>query len=934
MVHRDIKPSNIWLEGDRARVKLLDFGLVRMADEEGEQLTKHGEVLGSVGYMSPEQSQGHSVDFRSDLFSLGCVLYRMATGRLPFQGRDSIAVLRSIALDEPRPPHLLNPDLPLSLSNLIVQLLSKEPTARPVSTRKVRDELHSIGYSTPSHLFPTVQVGDPRAADESPPARATHDDKTPGSFKLNKKSFMISKLIINYKIYILFIILIIALIFNGSLIPFSRVAPSNMGPVSSEPETAIDDEHSGPAGLGSYDPDFPGLVPRPSPIPGLSRWQIVPRHPAGRINSVAWSPEGERLACGSQDGVVRVYEREGWRLSRAWTGHTSGVTSVCWSPDGRWLASTDDFDGSIRLWDTRNGKHGPVLRGGPRAVVFCASFNRKGNVLASGSTDRLVRLWDVASAAPLRTLSGHENAVTSVCFSHDDNLIASSSWDGKVRIWEAPTGQYLRELDHGGSGLECVDFSPDDRSLATSSIDRRVRTWDTGSGATLHQFSDPGVDPVRTVKFVREGRGIASGGGDGTVRLWDVEHLLKDPVELTGHVGPVYSLALAPDGHGLASSGQDGTIRLWDLEGGRGVSTVVRGRIPAIKSVAFSGDGRRIASGGGDGTVRLWDFDGKSRGSAFKAHEGDVLAVSFSSTGDRLATGGEDGTIRFWDAERGSGLGAVRSTGPVNSLNFYPQDEAVIGASNDGALRAWSFPDGEPMAGFAGYDQQFRTATLAKVKAGSKNRLLAASGGFDGTGCTLVLWDADKMRPVRAHQTLSTSIPSVALSPNGNLLAACTDGPKVLLWDTIDGVSKPTLDASSNEINYFCCLCFSLDGRCVSAGGISGNVWVWYPSSGLPSCVLRGHDGRVNSLAFSPDGTRLVTGGDGGAIRLWDVAAQHPRWVVLTGKAGTALRIGETGSISPDDGSMDDEIVYLVRAEPEDGVELLSPKAFRSRFRR
>src|SRR5205085_4060282 len=103
VVHRDIKPGNLWLEAGSQRVKILDFGLAR---QEGSdiQLTQAGAVLGTPAFMAPEQAQGKAVDARSDLFSLGCVLYRMATGVLPFTGPDTMSLLLALTTQEPQPP--------------------------------------------------------------------------------------------------------------------------------------------------------------------------------------------------------------------------------------------------------------------------------------------------------------------------------------------------------------------------------------------------------------------------------------------------------------------------------------------------------------------------------------------------------------------------------------------------------------------------------------------------------------------------------------------------------------------------------------------------------------------------------------------------------------------------------------------------------------
>src|SRR4029434_3417576 len=105
--------------------KILDFGLARSQQGE-EQLTQSGAVVGTPAYMSPEQAQGKPLDARTDLFSLGGVLYRMLTGRLPFQGTDLVSALRYLAVDEPPAARSLNEEVPAELSQLIADLLQKD----------------------------------------------------------------------------------------------------------------------------------------------------------------------------------------------------------------------------------------------------------------------------------------------------------------------------------------------------------------------------------------------------------------------------------------------------------------------------------------------------------------------------------------------------------------------------------------------------------------------------------------------------------------------------------------------------------------------------------------------------------------------------------------------------------------------------------------
>jgi serine/threonine protein kinase len=163
LVHRDIKPSNIFLDATRkGRVKILDFGLARPTNLQ-TNLTQQGIILGTPAYMSPEQSRGESVDERCDLFSLGCVLYRCCTGRLPFPGADMVSVLMAISTAEPAPVMEVNPDIPAPLAQLVHQLLAKKPEDRPASARSVAQTIKGIERAWAARAQHTVSAPRPVA---------------------------------------------------------------------------------------------------------------------------------------------------------------------------------------------------------------------------------------------------------------------------------------------------------------------------------------------------------------------------------------------------------------------------------------------------------------------------------------------------------------------------------------------------------------------------------------------------------------------------------------------------------------------------------------------------------------------------------------------------------------------------------------------------
>jgi serine/threonine protein kinase len=219
MIHRDIKPANIFLqsvvrgpssvvkEPDAGsgsfvslpltadgglgttdfRVKILDFGLARMTAGE-QHLTLSGMIMGTPSYMAPEQARtGVPVDGRADLFSLGVVLYRLCTGRLPFIGNDMMSTLMAVATDQPPPPRLLNPELPPPIAELVVRLLAKDPADRPRSAEEVVAAIDAIEAELTAPLpqpedipiLPVVHVEPTAIAPAAPPLPDEEEEARP-----------------------------------------------------------------------------------------------------------------------------------------------------------------------------------------------------------------------------------------------------------------------------------------------------------------------------------------------------------------------------------------------------------------------------------------------------------------------------------------------------------------------------------------------------------------------------------------------------------------------------------------------------------------------------------------------------------------------------------------------------------------------------------
>ncbi|KAJ5348572.1 uncharacterized protein N7506_001825 [Penicillium brevicompactum] len=395
--------------------------------------------------------------------------------------------------------------------------------------------------------------------------------------------------------------------------------------------------------------------------------QTLERHSA-YVTSVAWSPDG-RLASGSHDETVRIWDPVTGQCTSTLEGHSDWVRSITWSPGGSRLASASR-DETVRIWDPTTGQCTSTLEG-HSAYVTSVAWSPYGSQLASASDDETVRIWDPLTGQCTSTLGGHSSSVLSVTWSPDGRRLASASRDGTVRIWDPVTGQCTSTLEGHSDWVRSVAWSPDGRRLASASRDETVKIWDPLTGQstlTLEGYSSS----VLSVAWSPDGRRLASASRDGTIRIWDpVTGQCTSTLE--GHSDEVRSIAWSPCGSRLASASDDKTVRIWYPVTGQCTSPL-EGHSGSVLSVAWSPDGRRLASASDDKTVRIWDPLTGQCTSTLEGHSSSVLSVAWSPDGRRLASASDDKTVRIWDLATGQ----CTSTLAANSPEGVQFDEAGL----------------------------------------------------------------------------------------------------------------------------------------------------------------------------------------------------------------------------------------------------------------
>jgi RNA polymerase sigma factor (sigma-70 family) len=708
------------------------------------------------------------------------------------------------------------------------------------------------------------------------------------------------------------IVVVGLLLLTGALVA-GRGAFAPPQPAEKQAETPAPTEAKAPEPLKSKRQQAARTDRYGDPLPdeAIARLGTTRFRHGGTIGVLAFAPDGKTLvSCGLWDGI-RIWDAGSGRQIRRLTNQISGNRPLTLSPDGKWLAilsqTINSKDGPIVILEFSTGR---VVRGmgkrGSGGGLGYPLYSPDGKVLAV-SGQQTIELWDPESGRLLHTLKGHNDIVWCMAFSSDGKSMVSGSDDKTIRFWDVATGQQVRQIPHN-KGVGKIAWSPDSKLLASIDQtkessqggsawypDSRVRMWDTVTGKEVRQLVLPAreVHPkvwggFASVGFAPDSKTILTGAMDGTFRVWDAASG-RERRQIADFAGSAGDFAFAPDGQTVAVTDGGSAIRLIDLATGKD-RLPIPGHRSNVSSVVVTPDCQTTVTTGLDGTLRFWDTANGREKQRRTVPASYFTHPQLLPDGKTYLTSGADKTLHVHDLTSGDELAILRGHDPRNPFALSPDRKLFASVSDFRKILLL-----DPATG------KERRSLIMPTPPGRNAGDYLSGMSFTSDGNSLVVWSAHKTITVWDAATGKNlrqfdgprredgnplpvggdSLPyTAALSPDGKLLAFGLQpsysldkpGGFLPLVDTLTGKEVRRFHLLDDGAR---CMAFSPDGRTLAwSGWRESTVHLGEIATGRERYRFDGHKGEVVSLAFSSDGKLLISGSKDTTALIWDLTGR------------------------------------------------------------